>query len=86
MSRQRNNFIKDRNSLPSDIKYITNLSKETVSINQKIITDSLENMDKSTINKKVNGNVVFFKKPKFIGTPKDYLIKENSTVIVYFLY
>lgn len=80
MSRQRNNFITDRKSLPSDINFTTSLSKENSSIDQQNASNSIENIEKSDINKKIDGNVVFFKKPKFIGTAKEYLNKENPTV------
>lgn len=82
MSRQRNNYITHRDLLPSDIKYITNLSKGSLSEDQTNTSSAIENLDKSQINKKVDGNVVFFKKPKFMGTPKEYSNKENQTVII----
>lgn len=82
MSRQRNNFITDRNLLPSDINYITNLNKELFNQNIKNKVDS-DNKDKLFSNNKLDRNVVFFKKPKFLRTSKEYSNKDNHIVIFY---
>ena len=81
MSRKRNNYVTDRKLLPQDINYITNLTEQNLSVDQQNTSNSIGNLDKSEINKKIDGNVLFFKKPKFIGTPKEYSNKENPTVL-----
>ncbi len=77
MSRQRNNFVFDRSALPSDVSFITRKSRDSLmNINDY---QSNDNIDNSIKNKSGEGNVIFYKKPKFIGTQKEFTSK-NSTV------
>ncbi len=78
MSRQRNNFIIDKKFLPQEISLIINKNKED-SLSKKINNE--ENSDNSE-NKFLKNNVIFHKKPQFLGTPKDYTNKQVSKVII----
>jgi hypothetical protein len=63
MSRARSNFITSRNGLPKDI-----LNGNQIK-NEEIKESSSKNKDKGP------ANILFFKKPKFIGNKKEFLKK-----------
>jgi len=86
MSRQRNNFIINKESLPDDIKFIINRNKDNNTLNNKSGEESIINIDKSLQTKINDGNVVFFKKPKFEGISKEYANKEDPKVKLLTLY
>lgn len=71
MSRQRKNFIFDRNSLPVDISYIVNRNYTNAKYNE----NKAENISSNKIS---NEDVIFFKKPKFRGSTKEYTTQNTQ--------
>ena len=71
MSRARSNFISSRNSLPKEILSLTDKNKS-----ENKNENTLEN--KTTNKDKAPANVLFFKKPKFIGNKKEFINKKSE--------
>ena len=70
MSRARSNFITNRNSLPQEIISITNNKKDD---------DNESSLGAKTTHKdKGPSNVLFYKKPKFIGNKKEFSSKKSE--------
>ena len=72
MSRARSNFITNRNSLPKEILSITE--------NKKFKEDELSQLESNSSNTNKTKdplNVLFFKKPKFLGNKKEFSNKMN---------
>ena len=77
MSRERNKYIVGRNSLPAVIRDLVNLN-----------IDNSINIQNQEIDNESNENVVFYKKPQFLGLPKEFInnpskVFKNSIFLIF---